>query len=306
MLYLKGDSSPVRRLFVFLVVILLLFIIFGCSAEQPLELDTEEPIKVVTTIYPLADMIRQLGGDQVAVTYLLPAGASPHTYEPTTEQARQVADAALFVYIGSGLDDWASKLAEAGNTELLTLDLSANLTLLEGSDCGHDHDHYGSSDPHFWLDPLLVSKQLLPLLQEKLTEIRPGQQAVFSERMADYQAELSALNLEITEAVASFEHRDFISFHSAWQYFAARYDLHELAVFASFPGQEPSAGWIAELLKIIAEHDVGAILVEPQFSAVLAEGIAGDAGIKVLTVDPLGGENIPGRQTYLELMRFNL
>jgi zinc transport system substrate-binding protein len=294
-----------------LTLLLLSALIIGaCSANQVSEKPFADQVQVVATIYPLADLIRQLGGDRVMVTYLLPAGASPHTFEPTTDQARQVADARLFVYIGAGLDQWALKLAEAGTSDLVTLDLSAQVSLHQhdqySHDYGNDHDHAGTTDPHFWLDPVLVKEQIMPALEAALADIMPNEKAYFSDRMVAYQEELDSLDREIDETTASFSKDSFISFHSAWQYFARRYDLHELAVVASFPGQEPSAGWVAELVEMIEEHEVGAILVEPQFSTALAESIADEAGIQVLTVDPLGGENSIGRQTYLDLMRYNL
>lgn len=327
-----------RSIILLMLFCLLMVITLGCSSEEVPETVSGEPIKVVTTIFPLADLIGQLGGDQVSVSHLLPTGASPHTYEPTTDQARQVADARLFVYVGAGLDDWAVKLAETGSRDLPVLELARSINLLEIDDCDDhdsedqagfdycceydsvvpeadddddhdqdcDHDHSGTGDPHFWLDPNLVSNQLLPGIYAELCVIAPELQPYFYDNLINLQAELNSLDQEIEEHLSAAGKNDFISFHSAWQYFSKRYGLHELAVVASFPGQEPSAGWIAELIEIIKEHNVGAILVEPQFSGALAAAIAAETGIKVLTVDPLGGENLPDRGSYQALMRYNL
>lgn len=284
---------------------LLAVLMAGCSSEEIPETFSEEPINVVTTIFPLADLIKELGGDRVEVSYLLPTGASPHTFEPTTEQARLVANARLFVYVGAGLDDWAFKLAETGSGNLTVLELAHYVELLEVHDCDdHGHDH--QADPHFWLDPILVSSQLLPRINDELCLIAPELQPLLDENLNAIQGELTALDKEIETKLAATDRKEFIAFHSAWHYFAARYGLNELAVVASFPGQEPSAGWIAELIEIINEHDVGAMLVEPQFSHNLATAIAAETGIKVLTVDPLGGDNLPDRGSYLDLMRYNL
>jgi zinc transport system substrate-binding protein len=290
-----------------LLLSLLAALMIGCSRADVPETVSAEPVSIVTTIFPLADLIKALGGDRVEVSYLLPTGVSPHTFEPTTEQARQVADARLFVYVGAGLDDWALKLTETGSGKLTVLELAHYVELLEGHDCeDHGHDHEHQTDPHFWLDPILVSNQLLPRIYEELCLIAPEFQPFFDQNLSAVQGELTALDQEITTRFAATDRKDFIAFHSAWHYFAARYDLNELAVVASFPGQEPSAGWIAELIEIINEHNVGAILVEPQFSKNLATAIAAETGIKVLTVDPLGGENLPDRGSYLDLMRYNL
>ncbi len=308
---------------------LALLMVLGCDSNLGADQVEQETINVVTTIYPVADIVKQLGGEKVAVSYLLPAGASPHTYEPTVDQARLIADAQLFIYVGASLDQWAFKLTEAAGPEFSVLELAGLLNLLDSGHyylldhehdehCDHDqhhhhhdddedceHDH-GPNDPHFWLDPLLIRDHLAPGLSEKLAAISPEDASYFAERLDDYQQQLTALHEEIAAAAAGFSKKDFISFHSAWRYFGQRYNLHEIAVIADFPGQEPSSGWVAELIKLIDREKVGAILTEPQFSPALAERIAEETGIKVLVIDPIGGENVPGRESYLKMMRFNL
>jgi len=308
-----------------LTVLLLIMALSGCAVEEA-EPEREEPfLQVVTTIYPLADFVKQLGGNRVEVSNLLPAGSSPHTYEPTVEQARLVDRADLFVYVGAGLDNWAVNMTEAAGTEIVTLDLSKQVNLigsvgyydLDSNDLeqgnhheNHDHDacdhDHGPEDPHFWLDPLVVRDSICPALHGELVGLDPGSETYFKRRLEQYQQELTVLHEELEAATAGFSRDSFIAFHSAWQYFAGRYGLEELAVIAQFPGQEPSAGWVAELVELIREEDIGAILTEPQFSPELAERIAEESGTKVKVVDPLGGEGVPGRETYLELMRFNL
>lgn len=309
------------RIFVcWLGICLVILITAGCAADQAPREGTEPSINVVTTIFPLAEIIEQLGGDQVNVSYLLPAGASPHTYEPTMEQARLIAEAQLFVSVGAGLDEWAFKLTEAAGADLVVLELEETLNLLESGPYYHleethehgdeHHDepghHHGLNDPHYWLDPVLVRDEICPRLCEALSALLPEQTAYFEERLITYRQELTVLHEEIAAAAAGFASRDFIAFHSAWQYFGKRYNLREVAVIAQFPGQEPSAGWVAELIGLVKENKIGAILIEPQFSPALAERIAEESGIKVLSIDPLGGENVPGRESYLELMRYNL
>jgi zinc transport system substrate-binding protein len=322
-----------RTLVLWISICLVLLCAAGCAGSKGVIEGDEELIHVVTTIYPLADILEQLGGERVAVSYLLPAGASPHTYEPTVEQARLIANAQLFVYIGAGLDEWAVKLTETAGQGLTVVELAGALDLLESGHyyhldedhdahhhdehhddehgheeadhSHHDHDH-GPDDPHFWLDPLVVRDQISPRLYEELAALSPEHAIYFEERLDNYRQQLTLLNEEIAAAVSGFSKRNFIAFHSGWQYFAQRYGLREVAVIAEFPGQEPSSGWVARLVELIKENQIGAILTEPQFSSALAERIAEESGSKVLVIDPLGGENVPGRESYLELMRFNL
>ncbi len=313
-----------RKVLVLSLCLLIPFIFLACAAPGSDPAGGDSEINVVTTIYPLADIAGQLGGDMVNARHLLPAGASPHTHEPTVEQARLIDEADLFIYIGAGLDDWAVKLAEAAEPGPVMLDLSKEVDLIEaaphrplveegeeinghnGHDCqAHDHDH-GPVDPHFWLDPVLVREFVCPAVHEKLVTMAPGEEDYFDNNLEQYRGELSALDKEIRQTAAAFSRDRFIAFHSAWQYFARRYGLQEVAVIAEFPGQEPSAGWIAELSGLVEEENIGAIFTEPQFSPDLAERVAEESGSKVLVLDPIGGENISGRDSYLALMRYNL
>ncbi len=313
------------------LALLVMLLISGCAAMQTENAgDIEnsaggQVINVVTTIYPLADIVKELGGDRVNVSYLLPAGASPHTYEPTVEQAKEVERAHLFVYIGAGLDDWAVDLARAAEPGPELLDLSEELNLLESAgyhsidnddhdhddddhhDCDHDCDHdHGPGDPHYWLDPIIIRDDVCSAISGQFVLIDQEDRDYYEEKLSSYQGELTALHEDIESAVSEFSHQGFISFHSAWQYFGQRYGLKEVAVVAQFPGQEPSAGWVAELVGIIRTEDIGAIYAEPQFPVALAERIAEESGIDVKIIDPLGGEDVTGRESYLEMMRFNL
>ena len=334
------------RVTVFILsIVLMAILIFGCgdgNIEAPDAAGAKDAVLVVTTIFPLADIVSELGGEMVEVSYLLPPGASPHTFEPTVEQARLVEQAGLFVYIGAGLDDWAVRLAGDPGTGPVMLNLSDEVLLLEAAghlrleeiddghhDCDHDHGHdyddhddcddncdhnghdhddcdHGPEDPHFWLDPITVRDIICPAIHSELVQIAPEGEAYFTERLNQYRAELTGLHGEIEAVTGTFTSRGFISFHSAWQYFGRRYNLQEVAVIAHFPGQEPSAGWIAELVERIREEEVGAILAEPQFPAALAERIAEESGSRVLVIDPLGGEGVEGRESYIDLVRFNL
>jgi len=305
-------------------------LIFGCVAEDNQVHNDDQTINVVTTIYPFADFVRQVGGEKVKVIYLLAGGASPHTYEPTVEQARLVNEAHLFIYCGAGLDDWAVGLAEAAGPDLILLDLSTKVPLLdsasysrpgesedheEGEDHeedeqhedadDHEHDH-GPADPHYWLDPLIVRDSIFPAIHEELLRVNPADEEYFKDNFEKYRNELTLLHEEIASATLTFKRSNFVAFHSAWQYFARRYNLREVAVIADFPGQEPSAGWLVDLVQLIHSEDVAAIFAEPQFSAALAESIAKDSGVPVLIADPLGGDDLPGRESYLKMMRFNL
>jgi zinc transport system substrate-binding protein len=260
-------------------------------------------VRVVATIFPVADMVRQVGKDAVDVVTLLPAGASPHTFEPTPAQMRAVAEAAVFVEVGAGLDAWAAKLRAAHGGPMIVITLAAGVPLL-GATEGEGASHGG--DPHIWPDPVLVRDHLVPAIASGLSQADPSHAAAFRAGAGEFEAALTQLDVEIRTTLAPAINRSFVAFHPAWQYFAKRYDLNEMAVVESFPGKEPSAQEIAAIVQSARAAHVRALLIEPQFSPRMAEQIAHEIGALLVTVDPLGGPHLPDREHYLDLMRYNL
>lgn len=260
-------------------------------------------VRVVATIFPLTDMVRQVGRDVVEVVTLLPPGASPHTFEPTPAQMRDVAHAQMFVQVGAGLDNWANKLLSAGQSGLTVLTLTDGIPLLGAVEHGGESAH---GDPHVWLDPVLVRDHLVPAIVAGLSRVMPEQRAAFAAAADEFCALLTRFDVEARAALATAPQRNYIAFHSAWRYFGARYDVRELATVESFPGKEPSAREIASVVDKARAAGVHAVLIEPQFSPRVAEQIAREFGGTVYTVDPTGGPEVPGRAHYIDLMRFNL
>lgn len=264
-------------------------------------------VRVAATIFPLADMVAEIGGDAVEATTLLPAGASPHTFEPTPAQMRAVAQAQVLVEIGAGLDTWVAKLRTARGGELKVVTITAGLQLVGAPErhAGAASVQSGGGDPHVWLDPVLMRDHAAPAIAAALSQVDPGQRAVFEEGARRFQAALTRLDADIHAALDPLPHRQYVAFHSAWTYFDRRYRLEESGVVERFPGKEPSAQEIAALVQKARAAQVRAVVVEPQFTSRLAAQIASEFGARVVAVDPLGGPAIPGRNHYLDLMHYN-
>ena len=259
-------------------------------------------VQVVATIFTLADMVEQIGGTEVEVATLLPPGANPHTFEPNPSQVRALARAQVLVEVGAGLDGWITKLRPAGSERLLTVTITAGVPLLSGSEVQES----GGGDPHVWLDPLLVRDHIVPAIAAALIQADAAHRAAYEAAAVRYQSALTQLDADLRAAFAPLPQHTFITFHSAWTYFARRYGLEEAGVVERFPGKEPSAQEIAALVQKARAAQVRALLIEPQFGSRLAQQIATEFGGHVVTVDPLGGPGIAGRNHYLDLMRYNL
>lgn len=288
-------------------LLLLTFWLTGCSStikanSSPTE---ESKLKVAATIFPLADMARAIGGQEVEVVTLLPPGSSPHTFEPTPEQMKQLAQAKVFIKVGAGLDSFADKLAHSANPDLVTVSITDGLVLsIPNQETKDDHQHDGG-DPHVWLDPVLVREHITPQIATALATACPGSAAYFNSNLEAYNKELELLHQDIEKTVSTFRHRNFVTFHSVWLYFCQRYDLEDITIEA-FPSKEPSALWLTQVINRSRASQARSVFVEPQVSAKAAEIIAAELGIPVYTMDPLGAETIPEYDSYLKMMRSNL
>jgi ABC-type Zn uptake system ZnuABC Zn-binding protein ZnuA len=280
------------------VLITVLFFTFVLCVSSA----SAQQLKVAASISPIGDMVRQVGGDRVEVLVLLPPGASPHVFEPTFGIAKALSKVGLFFEIGAGLDFWAEKLVKTSKGNIRTIILSEGLKLLKES--GHDHGHeHKIGNPHVWLDPTLAAI-MVKKIEKVLEEADPQGAEGYRKRSAEYIAKLQTLDAEIRKTIAGFRIKSFVSFHPAWDYFALRYGLQSVGVIEESPGKEPTPRKLQAIIKSIKDYHIRAVFAEVQFNPKTAEVIAREAGVKVIMLDPEGG--LPGRDTYLGLMKYNL
>jgi len=284
----------------------------------------------IASIFPIADLVQQIGAERWETLTLLPAGASAHTYEPTPEQVRQLAQAHIFFQIGLNLEFWLEKLVQAAkNPALVKVDLSKDIetvptppselpqTPQEGAHRGpssrsfqpsaahrYGYVHEGP-DAHYWLDPIRML-QVATRIEQELTRLDPESARSYAERAQRVRSNLEQLHAEIMQHTEGLRQRYFIALHSAWTYFARRYNLVQAAVVEPFPGREPSPRYLAGLAQLMRREQVQAVVIEPQLSTNAAQALARETGARVGLLDPYGGAGVPGRESYLDLMRYNV
>lgn len=293
-----------------LILLFGLCFLWNCTSSPP----SENRIQVTASIFPLADIVRNIGGDRVDVDVLIPPGASPHVFEPTPGAFRKFARTRLFVMVGAGLEFWAQKLIAATAEETLTVVKAAEgVPLIQMAGYHHgasehgqeDAEHQSPGNPHVWLDPL-VARSLAERVAQSLIRLDPEHAGEYRERVTAYGKQLDALDQTIREMVGSFQISEYVAFHPAWSYFARRYGLKEVGVIQESPGREPTPKDIEKIIRTIERYGIRAIFAEPQLNPSAASSIASEAGVKVLILDPLGGPDFPGRRSYIDLMKYNV
>lgn len=299
--------------FSFLAIGLLL--LPGCGVKNDLPDNkevVEEKMKVAATVYPLYDLLKIVGGDEINPVLILPPGASPHTFEPTPSRIKEIQDADILFAIGAGVDSWGEKMvSNVQETTVVNLDQYVSLKpfeketieLADESEEESEHEHATGLDPHYWLDPEnfeIMAKQIA----QSLGDIDPKNLYYYEDRAWKFADELALKDKEWKEKINELPKKDIVVFHNAWGYFADHFGLTIAASFEPFPGQSPSPQYLVKLQDEIKDRQIKALFAEPQLSREAITALADDLEIKVDVLDPLGG--VEGRETYIDLIDFNI
>lgn len=265
------------------------------SEKKP---ETAKP-KMAATIFPIFDIAKHVAGDKFDVVLIAPPGASPHTFEVTAEQIKNLQNSEIIFSIGYGLDDWMARVQSAV-PEIPVKNVSANINLREFAD-SHDSEH-GGIDPHYWLtipNAQIITQNILKQLQE----IDPTNSAYFQTMSDQYLSELDQTDREIRNLLKDIKNPQIIAMHEAWSYFAQQYGLELVATFEPFPGREPTPKYLAELSQTAEKYQIKVIFSEPQLSNEVLEPFIADLNLKLAVLDPVGG--IGERDSYINTMLYN-
>jgi zinc/manganese transport system substrate-binding protein len=269
----------------------------GCGAEPT----SDAEVRAVATTTHVADLVRNVGGERVAVDGILSADADPHDYEPRPSDAAALAEADVVFKSGGELDEWLDELVKSAGGDV------AEVTLL---DSVRSIEQAGETDPHWWQDPR-NAVLAVAAIADALSEADPAGRAAYRRNSAAYVRELRRLDSQIErcmERVAP-DKRRLVTTHDSLGYFARRYGIEVIgSVIPSLSTQaQPSAKDVDELVEQIEREGVEAIFPEAAVSQRLERAISRESGADVggeLWTDSLGSEG-SGGETYVEAMRAN-
>jgi zinc/manganese transport system substrate-binding protein len=261
-----------------------------------------EPIKVVASFSIMADLVKQVGGERVAVRSLAGPNADMHAFEPTPADIKDVTTADLVVINGLGLEGWADRLVKTAGFRGQRLVASKGIKVLPG------HSEHGRYDPHAWQEVANV-KVYVANIAQALSEVDAVNRGSYEQAAADYTKRLDTLDAEIRAAFAGLpkERRRVITSHDAFSYYGDAYDIEFLAPQGVSEDAQPSAKRVSELITQIKREKVKAIFVENISNERVVARIAKETGATVggtLYSDALSKPTGPAA-TYIDMMRHN-
>ncbi len=258
----------------FTVSLLILMLNLPLLAVQ----STDEAIWVVATIPPIAEFIRNVGGERVHVIVMVPSGFSPHTYEPKPKQLIEASKAKIYFQVGSGIEfenTWTGRILGV-NSGIVMINCSEGIRVFDG-------------DPHVWLSPK-NAKIIVYNIYCALSRIDPENEPYYRHNMESYINKLDDLNGEIEKILSKVKNRYFMVYHPSWGYFARAYNLTQISL--ENEGREPTVSRIAMLIRTAKELNIKIIITSPQSNIKDVEVIAEAINGRVKLVDPLSEDYV--------------
>ncbi|HSL45960.1 MAG TPA: zinc ABC transporter substrate-binding protein [Anaerolineales bacterium] len=274
----------------------------ACSGQPAAREASATAPDILTTSTILADITRNVAGDRLTVESFLPTDADPHSYQPTPQDTAKISEAKLLILNGADYEHFLQALLKNADGETELIEASTGLDLRSNPQHG--------VDPHLWLDPNNVIVYV-ENIREGLTHFDPDGSQAYQSNADAYVGQLRELDAWIRDQVAQIppERRVLVTNHEALGYFAERYGFTVVGtIVESFSSDaSPSAQQMAGLIDQIKRSEAPAIFLDTSDNPALAQQIAAETGVKVVTDLHLESltDGAPAG-TYIDLMRSNV
>lgn len=256
---------------------------------------TDGKLSVVVSGYVPYTLAKQIGGDKISLSMLLPANAEPHSFEPAPGDMVAVRHADAFIYVSPRLEPWAKDVLSAAGPDTRVVEAASSVP--------------ASEDPHIWMDFQNAGK-IAAALAEAFSELDPADADFYQHNLAAFQAELADLDAAYQRGLADCQSREVVHVgHLAFKNLTNNYNLSLSALAGASHDGEHSARKLADLVKFIRRKNVKTIFTEETLSPRLSAAVAEETGAQILplyTVEHVGKDDFVRGVTYGELMHRNL
>ena len=271
-----------RKILYLFIYIALAMMLYSCKNIEKKSYDNT----IFVSIAPLKPIVEAIVGDDFSVEVLVPAGASPETFEPTPKQFIALNESVMV--LSTGLLDFEKSILQRVHDQSKVINLSQGIATIAGS-CSHTHHgkhcHHGV-DPHIWCSPKCIDI-MAKNMYNALVAMVPDK---------DYSTAYSTLNEQIKEldcVVAKLCNNSslpyFIIYHPALTYLARDYNLEQVAI--EHEGKEPSAKHLATIIERARRDGMKRVFYQSEFPESSVAIVAEDIGAETVEINPLD-ENI--------------
>jgi zinc transport system substrate-binding protein len=306
-------------------IILLFMIVFflAVSCKEADRVSGENArLKVIATIFPLYDFARNVGGDKITVTMLLPPGSDIHHYELKPDDVMRIGETDIFLFTSFKMEHWARKVIDAiaGQTNMLAVETGQGCSFLSIQE---PHDHSGNQpgligkpvhqevkkDPHIWLD-FDNAQKMIENISKAFVRKDPKNREFYENNAREYKLRLAGLDKKYREQLSNCRTRTILhAGHRAFAYPASRYRLEYVAAYNVSADAEPSPQQILALIEKIKGQKLSYIYYEDLAAPRLAATIAFETGAGLLMLSngqDISKKDIQNGISFISLMERNL
>ena len=296
-----------KRIQKLLVALLFLPFFAACSAGEARS--DNGKLNVVVTNSILADMTKNIAGDQINLHSIVPIGQDPHEYEPLPEDIAKVSDADLIFYNGINLENaWFSKMVKNAqkveNQDYFAASDGVEVIYLEGQSAK------GKEDPHAWLsleNGIIYAQNIAKQLMAK----DPKNKDVYQQNLVAYTQELAALDATAKSRFAAIpaDKKLIVTSEGCFKYFSKAYDIPSAYIWEINTEEEGTPQQTRDLIqKLKAGPTPAALFVESSVDDRPMKTISRETGIPIyakIFTDSVANEGEDG-DSYLAMMKWNL
>jgi zinc transport system substrate-binding protein len=312
------------RVIVLILFMLLAIAVSSCQKGDESDGSEKPKLKVVTSLFPVYDFARNVGGDRVKVTLLLPPGVEPHSFDPTPADILNVNKADIFIFTNRYMEPWVADIIKGmDNNRATIVDASTGIVFMDEHGEGHNHEsgrkddasalpqaHINEElDPHIWLD-FDNAVSMVDNIRDALIGKDPAGREYYMKKSAEYKAVLQVLHEKFVKGLSKCEKKEFINGgHFAFGYFAKRYGLTYIAAYGFSPDAEPTPGQLVKISRLLKKKGLKYIFHEELLMSRVAETLSKETGAQLLFLH--GAHNISREEfekgvTFVRLMEENL
>lgn len=299
------------------IIILVSLFLTGCnnSAKSNNSTESNNKLTIVTSFYPMyistLNIVKDIPNVEVLNMTTSQTGCL-HDYSLSTKDLKTLSNADILIINGAGMESFLDDVIDK-YSDLKIIEASKGIDLIEDTEHDdhtedHDHeDHDHDVNPHVWVS---ISKNIEEVsnIAEELSSLDPNHANEYQDNANKYIAKLENLKTEMHSTLDNIAHKDIITFHEAFPYFAEEFGLNIVGVIEIEPDSEPSAKEVENIISIINEKNIKALFTEPQYSSKIADTIAKETGASIYTLDPIvtGDSNEKAYNDYIIKMQENL
>lgn len=277
------------------------------------------PLKIVTSIKPITLMVRAIAPESALVTTLIPAGASPHTYQLRPSDRQALADADLIFWVGPDMELFLDRILSSTELAPKSHQLMSEMVIADDQEHRHhdeheDHDSHGSEDghhhngvdPHIWLDPE-AALGMTTVIEQALVGVAddaPSSEADgIAQRLQQFEAQLNEKETKIRKQLTQLDAVDIFTYHDAFRRFAEHYGITIAGALTITPEKTPGAKHMQDIQNRLHAAHHPCLMTEPQFNRDWWQSLSEGIDITIVTWDPLASDIADSRNGYVEFQQ---